>query len=109
MNTIDFQTDSGVALLTIDVKDRSMNVLTPEFISDFQEAITRVVGDDAIKGAVITSGKSSFLAGADLTELVAAFEQNLELCEKITLEVFQKRSRWEKFVENSIRVLSPIL
>ncbi|NNF15256.1 MAG: 3-hydroxyacyl-CoA dehydrogenase [Gammaproteobacteria bacterium] len=78
MKTIDFQTEDGVALLTIDVKDRSMNVLTPEFIADLQEAIARVVSDDAIKGAVITSGKSSFIAGADLTELVAAFEQKLE-------------------------------
>jgi hypothetical protein len=32
MTTIEFAVDTdGVALLSIDVKDRSMNVMTPEF------------------------------------------------------------------------------
>ena len=76
MNTIDFRTGAdGVAVLTIDVKDRPMNVMTPEFLADLATAVERVVSDDAIKGAVITSGKDGFMAGADLHELVEAFDE----------------------------------
>jgi len=75
MKTIDFQVDGdGIATITIDIKDRPMNVLTPEFMAEFKESIEKVASDDAIKGAVVTSGKDSFLAGADLKSLVNAFD-----------------------------------
>jgi len=62
----------GIALLTIDVPGQSMNVITPEFIADIGEAIDRISGDAAIKGAVIGSGKdSAFMAGMDLKQLGA--------------------------------------
>lgn len=66
--TIKYEVDGdGIALLTIDVPGQSMNVITPEFQRDLEALIDRVVGDDAVKGAVITSGKASgFMAGADL-------------------------------------------
>jgi 3-hydroxyacyl-CoA dehydrogenase/enoyl-CoA hydratase/3-hydroxybutyryl-CoA epimerase len=71
--TITTQIDSdGIALLTIDVPGQSMNVITPEFLSDFAEAIARIGHDAAIKGAVIASGKASgFMAGMDLKYLNA--------------------------------------
>ena len=65
MKTIDYKIDKdGVAILTIDVKDRSMNVMTPEFLQDLSDAVDKVAGDDKVKGAVITSAKDSFMAGA---------------------------------------------
>ncbi|MGB5336477.1 MAG: 3-hydroxyacyl-CoA dehydrogenase NAD-binding domain-containing protein [Woeseiaceae bacterium] len=71
MNTLELKTGSdGIAIITIDLKDRSMNVVSPEFIADFDKAIDQVAGDDNIKGAVVTSGKSSFVAGADLLQIV---------------------------------------
>lgn len=71
MKTLDIKTDSnGIALITIDLKDRSMNVVSPEFIAEFDQAIDQVAGDENIKGAVVTSGKSSFIAGADLLQIV---------------------------------------
>jgi 3-hydroxyacyl-CoA dehydrogenase/enoyl-CoA hydratase/3-hydroxybutyryl-CoA epimerase len=63
--------EDGVALLTLDLKDRSMNVITMEMMTELEALIDRIAGDDAIKGAVITSGKPTFLAGADLTMLAA--------------------------------------
>ncbi|MEO1251187.1 MAG: 3-hydroxyacyl-CoA dehydrogenase NAD-binding domain-containing protein [Pseudomonadota bacterium] len=63
----------GIALITIDLPGESMNVWNADLISDFGEAVEKVLGDDAIKGAVITSGKASgFLAGADLNMLGSA-------------------------------------
>ena len=71
MNTLDIKTDDdGIAVITIDLENRSMNVVSPAFIADFDQAIDQITGDDRIKGAVVTSGKSSFIAGADLIQIV---------------------------------------
>lgn len=60
----------GIALITFDSPGRSMNVLSGEVIAEVQEFTKKIASDDAIKGAVITSGKQgSFCAGADLSEL----------------------------------------
>jgi len=69
--TITTEIDSdGIALLTIDVPDQSMNVITPAFLADLGEAIARIAGEAAIAGAVICSGKrSGFMAGMDLKYL----------------------------------------
>lgn len=66
--------DDGVVLLTIDVPERSMNVMTPAFLADITAAAERIGEDDSVKGAVVTSGKDSFMAGADLHDLVAGFD-----------------------------------
>ena len=74
MKTIDYQIDKdGVAILTLDVKDKPMNVMTPEFLSDIRELGGKIAADDRAKGAVLTSGKDSFMAGADLKAIVAEF------------------------------------
>ncbi len=58
---------NGILTLTIDVPGQSMNVITAEVTSDLGDAIARIKTDDAVKGAVLTSGKASgFMAGADL-------------------------------------------
>ncbi|MGV3768842.1 MAG: 3-hydroxyacyl-CoA dehydrogenase NAD-binding domain-containing protein [Sphingobium phenoxybenzoativorans] len=73
MTTIQFETDAdGIATLTIDVPGQSMNVIGPEFIADLSAAIDRIAGEEAIKGAVIRSGKDSgFMGGMDLKALPA--------------------------------------
>jgi 3-hydroxyacyl-CoA dehydrogenase/enoyl-CoA hydratase/3-hydroxybutyryl-CoA epimerase len=71
MNNFTIEIDeSGIALITFDVPNRSMNTLTGDVIREIGE-ITKTLSTDAtIKGAIITSGKSSgFCAGADLGEL----------------------------------------
>jgi len=68
---IDIDTD-GIALLTIDVPGQSMNVIGPDFIADLGAAIDRITAEEAIKGAVICSGKASgFMAGMDLKQMSA--------------------------------------
>ena len=59
----------GIALVTWDMPDRSMNVITMEVIEELSGIVEKVAGDAAIKGAVITSGKDTFCGGADLTML----------------------------------------
>ncbi|ESY47905.1 3-hydroxyacyl-CoA dehydrogenase NAD-binding domain-containing protein [Mesorhizobium sp. RSR380A] len=66
--TVDTDAD-GIALVTWNMPDRSMNVFTEEVMNELEKIIDQVVADAAIKGAVITSGKDSFSGGADLTML----------------------------------------
>jgi 3-hydroxyacyl-CoA dehydrogenase/enoyl-CoA hydratase/3-hydroxybutyryl-CoA epimerase len=61
----------GIAILTLDVPGRSMNVITEQMMHDLVAHIAKIKSDPAIKGAVITSGKPAFMAGADLEMLRA--------------------------------------
>ncbi|ABE36203.1 enoyl-CoA hydratase/isomerase family protein [Paraburkholderia xenovorans LB400] len=62
-------TEGPIGHLVIDVPGRSMNVLDPELAHALDEALTRLVDDEAVRGIVISSGKSSFVAGADLARM----------------------------------------
>lgn len=64
------ETDAnGIALVTWDMPDRSMNVFTEEAMLELNAIVDKVASDAAIKGAVITSGKDTFSGGADITML----------------------------------------
>jgi len=68
---IDVDAD-GIALITFDVPGRSMNTLTGKVMDELPQLVERIRTDDAIKGAVITSGKASgFCAGADLGDMAS--------------------------------------
>lgn len=64
--TVDIDSD-GIALVTWDMADRSMNVFTQAALEQLDALVDRFVADDAVKGVVFTSGKSTFSGGADLT------------------------------------------
>lgn len=75
----------GIALLTIDQPNSSMNLVNQDFLTELNAHIDAILADDAIKGAVITSGKpTNFMAGADLNMLSnlsptnASLEENFE-------------------------------
>jgi 3-hydroxyacyl-CoA dehydrogenase / enoyl-CoA hydratase / 3-hydroxybutyryl-CoA epimerase len=59
----------GIALVTWDMPGRSMNVIDGGVTEEFAGIVEKVATDAAIKGAVVTSGKDAFCAGADLTVL----------------------------------------
>jgi 3-hydroxyacyl-CoA dehydrogenase/enoyl-CoA hydratase/3-hydroxybutyryl-CoA epimerase len=72
MTTVNFKLDidaDGIALVTWDVPGRSMNVIDLKTIEELSTIVEKVAADASIKGAVITSGKEAFCAGADLTML----------------------------------------
>ena len=56
----------GVATITWDVAGRSMNVLSPAGIGALDALINRALGDGAVRGVIITSGKKDFAGGMDL-------------------------------------------
>src|SRR6185437_4805544 len=56
----------GIALVTWDSPGRSMNVIDQKVMEELAAVVEQVASNAAIKGAVITSGKETFSAGADL-------------------------------------------
>ena len=68
------ETDAdGIALVTWDMPDKSMNVFTMGVMDDLDAIIDHVVASADIKGAVLASGKKTFSGGADLTMLKGMF------------------------------------
>ncbi|MEM9851685.1 MAG: 3-hydroxyacyl-CoA dehydrogenase, partial [Pseudomonadota bacterium] len=61
--------DDGVAIITWDCPGKSMNVMSATGFAELDALVDQVLGDDAIKGAVITSGKRDFAGGMDLNVL----------------------------------------
>jgi 3-hydroxyacyl-CoA dehydrogenase/enoyl-CoA hydratase/3-hydroxybutyryl-CoA epimerase len=68
------ETDAdGIALVTWDMPDKSMNVITQEVMEELNAIVDQTTADPAVKGVVITSGKSSFSGGADLSMIKSMF------------------------------------
>jgi len=62
------ETDSdGIAVITWDMKDRSINVFTLAVMDELDAVMDALTADAAVKGVVFTSGKSTFSGGADLS------------------------------------------
>jgi len=56
----------GVAIITWDVPNKSMNVMTLEAWPVLEGLVDDALANDAVKGIVLTSGKDSFAGGMDL-------------------------------------------
>jgi 3-hydroxyacyl-CoA dehydrogenase/enoyl-CoA hydratase/3-hydroxybutyryl-CoA epimerase len=77
-NTIQYAVDQdGIAILTFDLPGKSMNVLTPEIMQDLDTLVGKAAGDDAVKGLVLTSAKKAFIAGADIKDMVTAYDRGV--------------------------------
>ncbi|MEP1962253.1 3-hydroxyacyl-CoA dehydrogenase NAD-binding domain-containing protein [Tateyamaria sp.] len=59
----------GIATITWDVADKSMNVMSFEGLGTLNDLIDDALGDEAVKGIVVTSGKDTFAGGMDLNLL----------------------------------------
>ena len=77
-NTIQYNVDQdGIALLTFNLPGKSMNVLTPELMHELDELVKKAAADDTVKGLVLTSGKAAFIAGADIKDMVTAYDRGI--------------------------------
>ncbi len=69
-NAITLTVDAdGIAVATMDLPGRPMNVVGDELMTALAHVVERVVSDDAIRGLVLTSGKADFCAGGDLDRM----------------------------------------
>ena len=73
-NEIDAQ---GIAVLTWDDQSGPVNSLAQSAVIALNEALEALLSNDAVKGIVLTSGKSDFVVGANLKE-IQTMPQNAE-------------------------------
>ncbi|ACP23967.1 3-hydroxyacyl-CoA dehydrogenase [Sinorhizobium fredii NGR234] len=85
------ETDAdGIALVTWDMPDKSMNVFTEEVMDELDAIVDQTTADAAVKGVVFTSGKSSFSGGADLSMIKSMFTLQAEERKKDPANAAQK-------------------
>jgi len=66
--------DDGIAELKFDLQGESVNKFNKETVEDLGKAVDAIKGNSDIKGLVVTSGKSVFIVGADITEFTDMFK-----------------------------------
>lgn len=79
------QIEGPVAHLVIDMPGRSMNVLTPALADALDQALTEALAAPQVEGIVISSGKSSFVAGADLAQMSDFVQPGVGTAEALTM------------------------
>lgn len=68
---------SGVATLTFDLQDSSVNKFNRQTLEELRQAVAELSRSD-VKGLVFCSAKPAFIVGADITEFTAMFAQSEE-------------------------------
>jgi 3-hydroxyacyl-CoA dehydrogenase/enoyl-CoA hydratase/3-hydroxybutyryl-CoA epimerase len=91
----------GIALVTWDMPGRSMNVIDAAVTGELSGIVAQITADPAVKGAVVTSGKESFCAGADLALLQSlgrAFDEGAaaEGKEAANARLFDESRKWSQ-------------
>ncbi|MFM1919042.1 MAG: hypothetical protein RLZZ303_676 [Candidatus Hydrogenedentota bacterium] len=67
---IKYEIDSDkIVTLTIDMEDRTMNVINDTFGAGMKAALERLFAEPEVAGVIVTSGKDTFVAGADIEML----------------------------------------
>lgn len=74
LTTLNLTITDGIAQIIINLPERSVNVFTPALVTDLETAVHAVIADETIKGAIISSTKSSFIVGADLKDLLGQYQ-----------------------------------
>ncbi len=94
------ETDAdGIALVTWDMPDRSLNVFTEEAMDELEAIIEAVAADPNTKGAVIHSGKKDFSGGADITMihgLLSAFRGDAKAGQAAQQKLLEESSRMSR-------------
>ena len=85
----------GIVELKFDLAGESVNKLNAVALQDFAAATQAIAKDGSVKGVVVTSGKSVFIVGADITEFGAMFAAGEEGIAKSVLEVNRMLSAFE--------------
>ena len=70
MNNLLLEVEGPIAVLTIN-RPKALNALNSETLTELNEVLTEIEGRDDIKVVILTgSGEKSFVAGADISEMV---------------------------------------
>lgn len=77
--------NEGVVTVIIDQADRKMNVIGDGFTDGFAKMTDSFIADAAAKGLILTSGKETFVVGADIDSLadIKTAEQVFDLAQDL--------------------------
>ncbi|WP_367104260.1 3-hydroxyacyl-CoA dehydrogenase NAD-binding domain-containing protein [uncultured Psychrobacter sp.] len=77
--------NDGIVTVSIDQSGRKMNVIGDGFTESFATLVDSFISDDNAKGLILTSGKETFVVGADIDQLASleTAEQVFDLVEEL--------------------------
>ncbi|WP_067518113.1 fatty acid oxidation complex subunit alpha FadB [Endozoicomonas ascidiicola] len=87
--------EDGIAELQFNLEGESVNKFSRPAIEDLAAAIAAISADGSIKGLVLTSGKDSFIVGADINEFVQTFKESDDVLYAGVMEVNKIFSSFE--------------
>ncbi|GAF60390.1 LOW QUALITY PROTEIN: enoyl-CoA hydratase [Psychrobacter sp. JCM 18903] len=96
LNHFSAESDKGIITVTIDQSSRKMNVIGDGFTDNFAVMTDSFINDASAKGLILTSGKKTFVVGADIDQLanIKTAEQAFELVEdKPSLRKLEKSGK----------------
>ncbi|MHA3097273.1 fatty acid oxidation complex subunit alpha FadB [Acinetobacter brisouii] len=85
----------GIAEFRFDLLSESVNKFNKATIDDFQAAIAAVQAHPEIQGLVVTSAKSTFIVGADITEFGENFAQGEQVIQDWLVSIHQVFNSFE--------------
>lgn len=64
-----FENQDGIGILTMN-RPKALNALNTETLSELSQLLDQIAKDDAVKVIILTGAERSFVAGADITEML---------------------------------------
>lgn len=89
--------EGGVAELRFDLQGDSVNKFNKATLAELAEAVAGIRAEAGVKGLLVTSGKDSFIVGADVTEFIDYFRNSEDQLVGWLLEVHALFSAVEDF------------
>lgn len=66
--------DDGIGLITINMEEHPTNLFSPDFMETYFDISKQAIADEKVKGVIVSSSRSMFMAGADLKMLEKPIE-----------------------------------
>ena len=87
--------DGDIVKFHFNNENESVNKFDQATNAEFREAVIALENDSTIKGAIVTSGKKVFIAGADITEFLSYFKRPQDELETWLLDINDTFNRFE--------------
>ncbi len=98
--------DAKIAEFCFNAVDGSVNKFDAATNSEFDAAITALSATAGVQGVVVTSAKSVFIAGADITEFLGHFAKPLADIEHWLIEINKTFNRFEDLPFPSVAAIN---
>ena len=70
--------EEGIAHMQFDLQGESVNKFSQQVVQELSDSLTALEQDKAVKGLMVSSAKSVFIVGADITEFGGVFDAGPE-------------------------------